>query len=121
MKLYLAGPMRGYPEFNFPAFHAAAARLRIEGHEVFSPAEHAQERVGEALYQQKDGNEDELAKRIGVSTMELRRKVFADDLGWICAEADGVALLPGWETSKGANAEKAAAEALGLEVIYLAE
>jgi Domain of unknown function (DUF4406) len=32
IKVYLAGPMTGVPEFNFPAFHAAAAKLREEGY-----------------------------------------------------------------------------------------
>lgn len=42
----------------------------------------------------------------------------AEDLAWICRHADAVYLLKGWEGSKGERAEKAAAEALGLMVIY---
>lgn len=39
MKLYIAGPMTGLPDLNFPAFHAEAARLRALGYEVSNPAE----------------------------------------------------------------------------------
>lgn len=38
-RIYIAGPMTGLPEYNFPAFHAAAAKWRAAGWEVFNPAE----------------------------------------------------------------------------------
>lgn len=103
MKLYLAGPMRGIPEFNFPAFHAGAEALRMDGHEVFNPAE-------------KGAEADVIADPTLQEDLAFRRKVFAIDLGWICEHAEGVVLLPGWEYSKGARAERAAAEAVGLPV-----
>lgn len=39
-RIYLAGPMTGLPEFNYPAFHAEAARLRGLGYQVENPADH---------------------------------------------------------------------------------
>ena len=39
MKLYLAGPMRGYYNYNFQQFEDATAYLRWLGHEVVSPHE----------------------------------------------------------------------------------
>jgi hypothetical protein len=39
MKVYLAGPMTGYPRWNFDAFDEAARQLRSDGHDVVSPHE----------------------------------------------------------------------------------
>lgn len=107
MKVYLAGPMRGYPELNFPAFHAAAKKLREDGYEVFSPAE-----KGEEVLAITDPSLQ--------SNLDFRRKVFLLDTEYICKHADAVFLLPGWEHSLGARAEKALAEAIGLEVLHVA-
>ena len=116
MKIYIAGPMRGIPEFNFPAFYAAAAKLRAEGHEVFSPAETDNEVHGKDISKGNMAGDEELAaKEHGFNL----RDALGRDLAYICAEADAVALLPGWENSKGANAERAAAIALGLEIMVL--
>jgi len=81
MKLYLAGPMRGYPEFNHPAFHAAAAELRASGHAVFNPAEHAESLGINTTGMTGDPSHEELA---GYSLREL----IAADLAWICANAE---------------------------------
>jgi hypothetical protein len=116
MKVYLAGPMRGIPNFNFPAFAIAAAKLRWEGHTVFSPAELVNEHHGADISAGNTAGDEDLAtKQYGFNG----RGAFADELNWICREADAIALLPGWEKSKGATAERAAALALGLKEIYL--
>lgn len=38
-RIYLAGPMTGLPDYNFPAFHRAAYLWREGGWEVVNPAE----------------------------------------------------------------------------------
>lgn len=90
---YLAGPMTGLPEFNFPAFHAATSDLRMRGYAVFNPAETAGEETGL-----------DLDKYIRV------------DLALIQA-ADVVVVLPGWQSSRGAKAEVIVATLLGMPVM----
>jgi hypothetical protein len=80
MIIYISGPMTGLPELNFPAFHAAAAQLRSLGYEVINPAEFG---------------EDE-----GKTWADYMRK----DIKALM-DCTHVAVLPGWENSKGARIE----------------
>jgi len=107
--------MTGHPNFNFPAFHAAAEKLRAEGHFVFSPAERDMERDGKDWGKESATGD---AKEIAAKGFSLR-VALADDLAWICAQAEGIVMLPGWENSKGARAEYATAFALGLDIRVL--
>lgn len=121
MKIYLAGPMRSFVGFNFPAFHKGAVLLRQQGHVVFNPAE-ADLEVGfdpAGLI----GRDEELAE----AGFDLRRQLGAD-LAWISSTADAVVVLPGWQQSSGVRAEVATALALclpiwefGVFVLYGAE
>jgi nucleoside 2-deoxyribosyltransferase len=104
--VYLAGPMRGYARFNFPAFDTAAVHLRSLGFRVMSPAD-----IDRAY--DFDPDRDPV-------TPELVRECVRRDVAAICS-ADAVVMLPGWPASKGATAERAVAEWLGVPVFDLAE
>lgn len=94
MRLYLAGPMRGIPLFNFPAFEKAAAEIRAGGHEVWSPAE--QDVMHDGLDVTKHAD---FSAPPQTFSHYMRR-----DLAAVC-DAEAVAVLPGWEKSKGARLE----------------
>ncbi len=98
--------MTGLPEYNFPAFDAAADQLREAGHEVFSPAENDREDGFDAT-----GLQGHEAAEHGFDL----RTALKQDLSWICDHAEGIALLYGWEDSKGARAEVALGKALGIQ------
>jgi len=108
MKVYVAGPMRGIAQFNFPAFHNATEYLRRVGHEVFNPAE----RDGDVGFDPTEMCGDEDLAELGFSL----REALAADTEYISKHADAIALLPGWENSSGARAEFALAKALDLIV-----
>jgi hypothetical protein len=112
MKIYLAGPMRNKPEFNRAAFIHWTGILRGNGHEVFSPSENSEKLFGRELLMRAGGDEG----RMGGDEMTISRTLFHIDLAWICSQADAVALLPGWELSRGAFAEAAAGRAMDLIV-----
>ena len=88
-RLYLAGPMTGLAEFNYPAFHAEAARLRALGYEVENPAENPPS--ADAPWH--------LCMRAAIRQMTT---------------CDHVATLPGWDKSQGASLEVYLANRLGI-------
>jgi hypothetical protein len=106
LKIYIAGPMTGIPDLNFPAFHAEAARLRVLGYEVINPAE-------------INGGADELVATAAMNAQQYQvhyRKCMANDIAALLA-CDGIALLPNWKASRGAKLEHHIAETLGMFAI----
>ena len=115
-KVYLAGPMRGVPEFNFPQFFVAAKKLEEAGFVVFNPAARDNQRHGTDVSQGNlTGDMEQLNKEHGFDL----RVALHEDLSFICLEADMIAMLPRWQNSKGATAERAMAIAIGLEIVWL--
>lgn len=114
MKIYLAGPMRGIKDFNFAAFDSAARTLRDCGFIVFNPADGDRDAHPADVFVSATGDDAEAAAK-GFSL----RDALAADTQWIAKHADAIALLPGWENSKGARAEHALACALDLEIYAL--
>lgn len=89
MRLYVAGPMSGLPEYNYPAFHEAARKLRAAGYEVLNPAD-----TGRPL-----GDPWQAFMRDAISLL---------------IECDAVALLDGWQNSRGARVESNLARNLSM-------
>lgn len=110
-KVYLAGPMRGIEEFNFPLFLRVGEQLEAQwGYEVFNPAQHDIDRGFD--FSGYDGTED-----LSATGFDLRQSL-GDDLEFVAREADLVVVLDGWEKSKGARAEVTTALALGIPVVH---
>lgn len=93
--LYLSGPMAGCPEWNHPTFHAAAAQLRAAGFTVLNPADYGLDEKNWAACLRRD----------------LRDML----------RAEAVAVLPGWENSRGATLETDVARRLGMPIYPLHE
>ena len=90
-RIYVAGPMSGIPEFNYPAFNRVAAELRAQGHHVENPAENPAPSCGSW----------EAYMRMAITQLVM---------------CDEIHMLPGWSLSKGAEIEYRLAKTLGITV-----
>lgn len=109
MRLYVCGPMSGLPEFNYPAFLAAEGVLTEAGYEVLNPA-----RVDEQHWVEDPDCDCRLNVIDGTKHLW---QWYMDRCTPMVDKAEGLALLPGWQHSKGAKIEVDRALARGL---YLA-
>ena len=107
--VYLAGPMRGIPRFNFPAFDEAAALLRARGFTVISPAE--MDRIIDGAQGIDTENHADVHNPPLPFSHYMQR-----DLPEVC-RCDAVAVLPGWEQSSGATLEVMVARRLGKPIL----
>jgi len=78
MKIYIAGPMTGYEDFNRAAFNKEAERLQRHGHVVLNPA---------------------------TLPGGLEQREYMDICFAMLRCADAILLLPDWKASSGATAE----------------
>lgn len=92
-RIYISGPMTGFPNHNFPAFHAAAQQWREAGWEVANPAENFSGRT------------------------DLPRETYIRADVAMLAQCDAIAVLPGWERSRGAQLEYLLARELGMMIM----
>ena len=92
MKVYLSGKMRGLPEFNYPMFNLYAAKLRLQGYTVTSPAE-------------LDNAED--LKWVDCMKRDIR----------LLLDLDAIAMIPGWENSLGGKLELLISFFMGLDIM----
>lgn len=104
MILYLAGPMSGIPDHNFPMFDRVAGLLRDLGHTVVSPAD---------VNRNHGYNETNDAFVAGEIDKAEYAKLFKLDVQEILG-CEGMVMLPGWIASRGAKLEFALARMIGM-------
>ena len=109
-RIYIAGPMRGIRLYNFPAFDAARDRLAAAGWDVLSPADLDRGTGFEPTDLPPDFDWFTLPAHFSLDDAVTR------DIAAI-RSCQAVYMLRGWQDSRGARAERAVAEWLGLEVL----
>lgn len=90
-RIYIAGPMSGLPDLNYPAFDEAALHLRALGYHIENPAENPP---------------PQCASWAGYMRLALAQLVTCDEIH----------MLRGWQQSRGARIEHDLAVELGMLV-----
>lgn len=110
MIIYIAGPMTGKPNLNYPAFFRAEETLVQHDFSVLNPAKIDHQYPTQCAVLEWSG-----IMRLCKACPECNERTWQ----WymrkavaMLAEADGVGLLDGWSESRGARAEVALADAL---------
>jgi nucleoside 2-deoxyribosyltransferase len=96
-KIYISGPMTGYPDFNYPLFNSSAEVLRSYGYIVSNPAEHFE------------------------GAQDLPKETYMREDIKALLDCEIVVTLPEWDKSHGALLEVEVAKACGIPVISLEE
>ena len=110
--IYVAGPMRGYENYNYPAFDYRAKKLDEMGWTVINPAE-------------LDRNEGKpmsdpmaFSPETNYADHEFMRQALKRDMDALCDDCTAIYMMANWEESRGAKAEWHLAKALGLDIFY---
>lgn len=93
--------MTGYPQFNYPAFNAAARTLRSMGYEIINPVDLEPPAVRDAALASPDGQLVE-GNQVGGETWGA---ILGRDVAVVADEVDGIVFLPSWYNSRGAVLE----------------
>lgn len=114
---YICGPMTGLPNYNFAAFDKARDLGLLLGYDTISPADMDREVSGIDILTDPEG-----WKRYRTENPTFLDHTIDRDMGVIRhllkpERGDGLALLPGWQKSKGANAEISFARWRGLKFV----
>jgi Domain of unknown function (DUF4406) len=99
-RIYIAGPIRGIPELNFPEFYRIEALWHARGWDVVNPAQ-----------MDKEHGFVPTKKQLRFEDLSIEQAM-QRDLPAV-ASCDAIALMNGWERSQGANIELKHAIELG--------
>ena len=113
--IYIAGPMRGKPNWNYDAFNKAEKILSENGWNVINPA------TLDTNYQETaelDATPDSFDPDENPKHKDANRRIMKRDVDAICDECDAIFMLKGWQNSQGACAEFYLSCSIGLDIYY---